>query len=140
MSQLPVDFVGKSSLKAAIRTEFSRATVLACSVPRGRTPYPRRFAVPTLRGKQKGKGRPDVAEQPCVYAGNYLLSQTLPNYFTRIAIPVASFGLLIKDMPCRAITCPTARGAGCTRMEKLELLVVPLGVISMTPLPLLCVV
>jgi hypothetical protein len=72
--------------------------------------------------------------------GNYLLSHTPPNYFTRTAVPVEEFSLLIEDMPCRATTCPTARGAGCTRMEKLEMLVVPVGVTCMTPLPLLCVV
>jgi hypothetical protein len=97
------------------------------------TPAPLRTKsskAPSCRTKHdRGRGGRPTHETPL-----------LPNHFTRTAIPVALFSLLIKDMPCRAITCPTARGAGCTRMEKLEVVVTPVGFICMTPLPLLCVV
>src|SRR5579872_5320285 len=117
MSQPPVDFVGKSSLKAL------------CDV---------RVGAPRRKSK-KGKGRPDFSERPLLLPAT-TYSDALTNYLTLTAVPVALFSLLIKDMPCTAMTCPTASGVGCTRMIKLELVLAPVGVICMTPLPLLCVV
>jgi hypothetical protein len=117
---------------------FDICSCVRCSHPNGAF-FDVRVGQPPEASKKR-KRPSDFSKRPFIYAGNYLLSHTLPNYFTRTAVPVEEFSLLIEDMPCRATTCPTARGAGCTRMEKLEVLVAPVGVICMTPLPLLCVV